>query len=493
MAFYTEDIFGDAVVSEVNEEFNLPEYEPEIKKILRVTARILPAGKYIGAGKAEFAGNVIYGVIYLGSEGEIGTVNLSSDYEFAVPFPDTDAECAVYASVRADNVLCRPTGPRRLSFRTRLKSRIEMLKKTPVPIVSAPKNAEMLRDTQRASLVERVSSGEFEISGDIKLSAKPVVCDASVCNTDVRKEGGALVCRGELWVRVTCSDGALSCAEKRIPFERRVEFDAQDGDTYRVIPACLSCECSGEGESAFVSAIAEMDVECARSFDFHTVRDAFIPGLESVLERGRTDISAVLVNKNATLSVSGSKKLTAEEAEASEAICPFGEISFEKPVADGERIIANGTLTLHTILTNGADYYPQRLEIPFKFTPESAQGTDGTMLISNVSGTLASVKLKIENGTLTADGEINICASVYGKKQVQSVCAVKGEKSAKSENGYGVKIVYPQKADTLWSVAKERAVPVLTLAEENGVDIKYVSDSENEQSLKDTRVLVFKK
>ena len=126
MAFYTEDIFGDAVVSEVNEEFNLPEYEPEIKKILRVTARILPAGKYIGAGKAEFAGSVIYGVIYLGSEGEIGSVNLSSDWELAVPFPETDGECAVYASVRADNVTCRPTGPRRLSFRTRLKSRIEM-------------------------------------------------------------------------------------------------------------------------------------------------------------------------------------------------------------------------------------------------------------------------------------------------------------------------------------------------------------------------------
>ena len=185
MAFYTEDIFGDAVVSEVNEEFNLPEYEPEIKKILRVTARILPAGKYIGAGKAEFAGSVIYGVIYLGSEGEIGSVNLSSDWEIAVPFPETDGECAVYASVRADNVTCRPTGPRRLSFRTRLKSRIEMQKKMPVPVLSAPKNTEMLRQAQRVSLTERASSGEFEINGEIKLPAKPIACDASVCNTDI--------------------------------------------------------------------------------------------------------------------------------------------------------------------------------------------------------------------------------------------------------------------------------------------------------------------
>ena len=161
-----------------------------------------------------------------------------------------------------------------------------------------------------------------------------------------------------------------------------------------------------------MSATIQLDIECARSFDLYTVRDAYVPGAESTLERGRTDISYMIVNKNATLSVSGSKKLTAEEAEASEVICPFGEISFEKPTAEKDRIIANGTLTLHAILTNGTDYYPQRLEIPFKFTPECAHSADGAMLISNVSGTLASVKMKIENGTLTADGEINICGII---------------------------------------------------------------------------------
>ena len=76
---FTEDLFGDAVFCDISEEFTLPEYEPEIKKILRVTARVLPAGKYVGGGRAEFAGSVVYGLIYRGTEGETGCVSLSSD------------------------------------------------------------------------------------------------------------------------------------------------------------------------------------------------------------------------------------------------------------------------------------------------------------------------------------------------------------------------------------------------------------------------------
>ena len=52
-SFFTEEMFGENVFCDVSEEFTLPEYEPEIKKILRVSARVLPAGKYVGGGRAE--------------------------------------------------------------------------------------------------------------------------------------------------------------------------------------------------------------------------------------------------------------------------------------------------------------------------------------------------------------------------------------------------------------------------------------------------------
>ena len=48
------------VISEISGDFTLPDYQPEIKKLLRITANVLPASRYVGDRNAEFSGNVDY-------------------------------------------------------------------------------------------------------------------------------------------------------------------------------------------------------------------------------------------------------------------------------------------------------------------------------------------------------------------------------------------------------------------------------------------------
>ena len=49
----------DRVVGcELNEEFTLPDYRPEIRKLLRVTPTFAPPSVYFGAGRLEFGGGV---------------------------------------------------------------------------------------------------------------------------------------------------------------------------------------------------------------------------------------------------------------------------------------------------------------------------------------------------------------------------------------------------------------------------------------------------
>ena len=102
----------------------LPDYLPEIRRILRVSSRILPAGKYIGGAKAEFAGTVVHSVIYTGETGALAAANLSSDYEFSVPLGEQAQNCdpIVYAKSEIDSVVCRLGGPRKLSIRTKIKA-----------------------------------------------------------------------------------------------------------------------------------------------------------------------------------------------------------------------------------------------------------------------------------------------------------------------------------------------------------------------------------
>ena len=46
-----------SVIGEISGDFTLPDYQPEIKRLLRVTANILPATRYVGDRCAELSGN----------------------------------------------------------------------------------------------------------------------------------------------------------------------------------------------------------------------------------------------------------------------------------------------------------------------------------------------------------------------------------------------------------------------------------------------------
>lgn len=490
---FTEDLFGDAVFCDISEEFTLPEYEPEIKKILRVTARVLPAGKYVGGGRAEFAGSVVYGLIYRGTEGETGCVSLSSDYEFAVPCNNGDREIAVFADTVADSVMCRPLAPRRLQFRTRLKSRVQMLSDSAVPPCDAPPLTEILRSTAPVCLRKRITGGEFEIGGDIKVQGRPLACDGTVSVTEMHCEQGEVYCRGELWARVTCEDGGLITYEKRIPFERRFDGDVDKSWLCRPIASCWSCEYTGDENGGEVSAVAEVEAECCAAFSVALARDAFVCGAPSVAEKSKTELTSCVDCGSVTVPVSGSRVLTGEEAGLDRVCAPWWEVAFENPERDGSGAAVRGNAVLHCILQgDGGECAPVKIEMPFRVRLEGV-ASGGGRLYGNLSGTLSSVRIKTEKGSVSAEGELSVSVIITEKATESTVCSVKTVPSEDEKTPFGVSVVYPQKGDSLWQIAKRRWVSPAELCRMNGLSAELCEDPDSEESLAGVRALTLKR
>ena len=98
-----------SVIGEISGDFTLPDYQPEIKKLIRVSANILPATRYVGDRCAELSGNVDYYVIYTGSDNQIYCAPLTAEYKIEVPF-DTAEESLLentvgYAAIVAIKML----------------------------------------------------------------------------------------------------------------------------------------------------------------------------------------------------------------------------------------------------------------------------------------------------------------------------------------------------------------------------------------------------
>ena len=488
--YYTEEVFGETVFCDVSEEFSLPDYEPEIKKILRVTARVLPAGKYVGGGRAEFAGTVMYGIIYCGAEGEIGSVSLSSDYEFAVPMAHAEREPAVYADTRADSVVCRPLAPRRLQLRTKLKSKVEALCRSPLPVCDSPEGASLLRTVRSACRRARYTGGEFDVTGDIKLRGKPIACDGNVCVTEIRAESGSIFCRGEVWARVTCVDGGIVTLEKKLPFERRFEAEVTGIESCRAIPFCWSCECAGEGEDGEISAIVEIEAECAVNFPVPITEDAFVSGAESIAERKKTELTSSRACSLSRLNISGKRALSAEEADLRSVCAPWYEVAFDQSSVQNDGTVS-GAVTVHCILAgNGGECAPAKVELPFK---TSVCETGAGRISRSVGAEMAGLRLYTEGGALCAEGELFISAAVTEKTQDEAVCSVKVQGKNGEKQRSGMTVVYPKAGETLWSVAKQRRISPEALCKMNGLDEGKCADPNAERSLEGIRCLMLVK
>ncbi|MGN1096136.1 MAG: hypothetical protein ACI4QR_07075, partial [Eubacteriales bacterium] len=56
---------------EITTEYTLPDYLPDVNRLLRVVARIEEPGKYINGDMIEYDGLICYNVIYATSDGKI--------------------------------------------------------------------------------------------------------------------------------------------------------------------------------------------------------------------------------------------------------------------------------------------------------------------------------------------------------------------------------------------------------------------------------------
>ena len=65
------------------QEYSLPDYQGDVKKILLQSAELMDGGRFQNGDSLDCIGSVIYKLVYLDSEGRITPVTFSSDYEMS--------------------------------------------------------------------------------------------------------------------------------------------------------------------------------------------------------------------------------------------------------------------------------------------------------------------------------------------------------------------------------------------------------------------------
>lgn len=476
------------VMTEVSEEFSLPDYVAEVRRVLCTRAKVLPEGKFMSDSGSntgiEFDGLVTYNVIYTDDEGKLCATPLQSNYEAKATVSGSPASVMIDTVV--DSVTCRVLAPRRLTVKSKLKSKLLPLYESVIEENISPLSAsDQIYLERRTKNIHTVSqkcvymqnirmSDSFEYSGKDELT--PVMCDANIILSDCKAQNGTVSVRGEVTVKCLCNNGGGEIMlTKSLPLYEELEADgAMPSDMVRCNGRCVSLSISNEQNSdtpkLFFDISCEIEGEFYRNEENTVTEDCYSTKYETVSEQKYIDTYTVTDAKSYSFSLND--KFKRKDSAINEIVDILCDGVAEKVENKNGRAIATGKVIAQVIGKSvptedkPSEYLTELYEIPFKHE----LGKDTGDIIYRTT-----YDVNLDNGRYDGD-KFAISLDVYpsyvlyskSSEKILDYATIKKDKEYKNDAAC-VRVFFPKNGDLLWDVAKKYHTTGRKIVEDNSL------------------------
>ena len=505
-----KDLAGDFIYCEAQGDFTLPDYLPEIRKIIRIDSTVIPSGRFIGNGKAELAGSVAYNVIYSDAEGKLCATSLSSDYELSVPIGADCGELSVSVDSIAENTQCRLSGPRKLSLRTAVKSRVHVYTVAPCAQIVDEElyDLQTLECPVRTMLTKCAQPSELSlcetasIDGYTQDSVRANYSTADIVLREARLCPDGVVCRGEAIVKCNISpvdSGEPFTLSKKIPFEQTLSVDTSGMKGCLTYGRCTYLRCSvvpnGERCELAIELGAELWSECVGNSEISMMRDAYSTEYDSHATYKTETFSELVGVSMGNYTLDSSRKLTQEETAIISVIDTKGSIEIKSVTEKDKKAVVSGECKIEALTASkksdgeGVEYGNSEIIFPFKL--ETDLRTPDCHIDYEPHASIAMTRARLDADNLCADAEIFLTLKASRKEQYKLLDSIHLDTEEKRARPAAiVTVAYVEDGDTLFSLAKRYGVDYGVLAEENGIPESLAATPDEISTLDGIRHLI---
>lgn len=486
-AEYRRCFMSRDVVTELSSDFTLPDYYPEIRKLLRIETNVSPAGRYIGGGTVMFSGKVDYEMIYVTADGGLAGAPLGCDYAFEVPLtrPDNAFDPfvpEVIADLRVENAVGRVTSQRKVSVKCRLNSRVRgycLFKYAPQ--IDGNVKCEKLTEEILCADSRRYMGEEFTISAQIPVETElltPVCSRSEAYIKEISATGGLVTVSGEAKLKFLCTEeGRPREICENLPFTCEIETDTH-GDSaaqelWTAFPYVTDTDVTLEDGniSARVTLICCADMH--RNSPLTVVKDIYsTEGTETIETEtlgydGAVESGCDTVRFSQTLRL-GNLQLTDDSL----AFAGYGTAEINGCAYENGKISLSGNCRISTVVFASGEYSVIEENIPVSLSVPSKKPEGDLKLIGRA--VVHDVECKTENGAITVEGSVYISYCALEERNATVVKSADFERSQEHESG--ITVCYPAAGQTMWGVAKKYRVPLKTVASANDLPMSAMSD-----------------
>ncbi|MBR2622420.1 MAG: DUF3794 domain-containing protein [Clostridia bacterium] len=498
------------VTSEVAGDFSLPDYQPEIKRLLRVSATVQPPSHYVGGGSAEFSGTVDFCMIYAGSDGKMYCFPTSSDYVFRVPLEagadfDLNDGLICYAMCEPEAVISRVSGPRRMNVKCRLKARVRAyasyLLEEKRRGASGTECGEERLWQQAETAVSAYAQGEpFMVSDEILLDRESgqsddwriVSGDAQVMINEALCGNGRINCRGEVVLKLMLQQEGEGqdpvIVWRKLPFNHEMSADsAMIGGEAVVNGYCTELNLSMQEGRVLCEVEVVPEAHCQRGETLTYTADWYATGCESSCGFEQVLLPRALRCINGNVTQSESKPI--EDwgiGNDMRVVDVAGQASMDTVTWDRGRYVISGACRYTLILaTPDNEMTVKDIELPWRYVVDGAPAEEMTLQYEGRAQVL-SARARMDGKRLAIDAELGVCARLWTQQEIRVVTSMAiGERLERSAGE--MILCYPSREDTLWSVGKKYGCAIDRLVVKNRLNDEKRAD--DRASLSDVRVM----
>jgi len=471
VSYATMPVCRKMTTVEASGDYTLPDYQPELRRLLYVSGRALPPAKYVGGGSVELDGTVEYQILYVGADGGLYSAPLSGEYNLRLPMEnlsdfDLNEGVCVLATCVPESITARVTAPRKLTLRCRMKCTVGAYGRMPIGerLIGEGDPETLCRLTERVPTASLMSgrSDVILLSGELPLpfaDARVVNADAGVLMSEVSADGEGVSARGEVVVTLLFAqeDGTTAREIKKLPFEGTLDTDEMASEG---LSACVS------GSVGELSVHVEedkilCDVQLILEGQIGENREiSYTADLYSTERACRTTVSdwEIPVFLGAlTGNFSQSERLSVAEKgipEGATVLDVYGSATVDGCEAKEGRYLLSGQSRYVFVCDKEGEYSATELLLPWRY---EYAGSDMAPDWYDVQADVVSCRGRVNGDTLELDGELSIAGHFMGTNAIRALDHAELAPEKKKRNGDTV-LCYPAPDDTLWNVAKKYMV-----------------------------------
>ncbi len=484
--FSTQNIFNESAELPIDIDFTLPDYCPDISKILKCRGVSRISSKGINGRSVTVEGCVTITVIYADED------NCINSYEYQYPFSktfdtgvDTDGT-SLTATAKCEYINCRAVTGRKIDIHGAVGVYVNLKRNCITDVISDvdDQNIELLRGSIPATIpmgnsdkyliIEEeieIGSGQPDVRCLIRYDAAPAVRESKIL-------AGKSMVKGEMVVNILYSpeNAAPQIVRSTIPFSQLLEIDGITQECTCESNAVIAhleikprASASGECRSFILNAKLLITSQCYCNNDIDAILDAYSRKYEAEISKNEVCFNKICENINETFNCK--KNLDFADGALSVIYDMWCETRVGGVRFDNNAVQISGTVIAY-IIASDTEGTPAFYEKPIEFEYSHPINCTGKELRCSPEITVLTT-----NYTLTGSGkmelrvDLNICAAVYECSKLPLIVDIKiNENKPISKNCCSAMTIYfASSGESVWDIAHRYLADVQEIRQINDI------------------------